>query len=813
MAMVVVITAIMPVVAYAQSSISGRVTDENGQALVGANVYVEKTFQGAVTDVDGAFTIRYLQNGSYEVRASYMGYDPVTKEIDLKEDAQLNFMLTRATILAEEVIVSATRAGNRSPVAYSDVGGEEIRERDLGQDIPVLLSLTPSMVTTSDAGAGIGYTGFRIRGTDLNRINITINGIPLNDAESHSVWWVDLPDFAASVENVQIQRGVGTSTNGAAAFGATMNFRTFAMNPEPYGEFTGAAGSFNTWKASLSAGTGLLNDRFTLDMRLSKIYSDGYIDRAFSDLKSFSLSGAWYTEKSLLKFIVISGAEKTYQAWGGVPSVRLNDDLEGMMLYEQHGHYTPEQTAQMISSGSRTYNIYTYENETDNYKQDHYQLLYSRELGRELVLNTGLHYTYGRGYYEQYRPDEDLDLYGIDDIVAGPDTIRTTDLIRQKWLDNDFYGLIWSLDYRHGRVDAHLGGGWNNYDGRHFGKVIWARYAGNSEINHEWYRNKGIKSDWNTYLKVNYQAGNGLGLYGDLQYRSIGHDIDGVDDDLSDITQSHAFRFLNPKAGVTFEVSNRQRLAASVSTAHREPNRANFVDADPSQPVPEQERLIDYEVSYRLLSTRSTLEAGLYYMDYDNQLVLTGEINDVGNPVMRNMKDSYRTGIEIIAGIMPFEPLRWDVNLTLSRNRIRHFTDYVDDWDNWPDQVTNYLEETDISFSPSVVGGSTITWEPVRGLKARLFSKYVGKQYIDNSSSEEYTLDPYFVNDLQIRYTVNTDMFKTLSVTLLINNILNEEYESNAWVYRYYLGGTEYKIDGYFPQAGINFLAGVTLGF
>jgi iron complex outermembrane recepter protein len=808
-----VMVVIMPLFANAQYKISGTVTNENGEALIGANVFFEKTFQGAITDISGRFEIPNIHEGNHEILASYMGYETLMQEINLQEDTEMNFPLTRANVLAEEVIVSATRAGDRSPLAYSNISRDEIRERNMGQDIPILLGLTPSIVTTSDAGAGIGYTSFRIRGSDMNRINVTINGVPLNDSESHGVWWVDLPDFAASVDNVQIQRGVGSSTNGGSAFGASMNFETFTKNPESYGELSAAAGSFNSWKTSLSVGTGMLNDKFTLDMRLSKIKSDGYIDRAFSDLNSFSLSGAWYGKKSLLKFNLISGQEKTYQAWGGVPSVRLNNDLAGMMQYEDHYLYTPQETAHMIASDPRTYNIYTYDNETDNYQQDHYQLFYSRELTRQLVFNMGLHYTHGEGYYEQYKPGDDLLEYGIDDVVHGTDTISSTDIIRQKWLDNDFYGMVWSLTYRYGRINAHFGGGWNTYDGSHFGKVIWARDAGDSEINHEWYRSESLKRDLNTYMKVNYRASNRLNLYGDIQYRGIGHEITGDDDDLRDISQEHTYNFLNPKAGLTLDITNRQRLAASVSIGNREPNRSNFVDADPSLPAPVHETMIDYEFSYRLKSVQATLETNLYFMDYNNQLVLTGEINDVGNPVMRNMKDSYRAGIEIVAGIIPLESLRWDLNLTLSRNRIRNYTDFVDDWDNWGSQISLSMDETDISFSPSIVGGSNISYELLDGVNLSLLSKLVGKQYIDNSGSDEHILDPYLINDVQILYSVNTNIFEELSFHILLNNILNTEYESNAWIYKYYLGGMEYKMDGYFPQAGFHFLAGVTVRF
>ncbi len=817
--------ALLPYAAISQSTLSGRVTGEEGEILIGATIYVENNFQGAITDTRGNYEIRNLRNMKYLLRVSYMGYESQERELDMKEDNRLDFSLERANLMAEEVIVTATRAGNRSPLAYSNIKREEIRERNMGQDIPMILSLSPSFISSSDAGAGVGYTSFRIRGTDMNRINVTINGIPLNDSESHGVWWVDLPDFAASVDNVQIQRGVGTSTNGGSAFGASMNFETFNMNPDPYGELSLAAGSFNTRRTSLGLGTGLLNERFTLDMRLSGIHSDGFIDRAFSDLRSFSVSGAWYGEKSLLKANVIMGEERTYQAWNGVPSVRLDSDMEGMMRYEAHYLYTPEETAHMIASNPRTYNFYTYEDETDNYQQDHYQLFYSREIGGKLLLNTGFHYTYGRGYYEQYKTDDDLEDYGIADIISATDTITSTDLARQKWLDNDFYGLIWSLTYHSGKIEAHLGGGLNRYDGRHFGRVVWARNAGNTETDHEWYRNNGFKRDWNTYLKVNYQPLARISLFGDLQFRTIHHEMEGIDDDLRDITQVHDYAFWNPKAGATFELSNHQRFAASVAVGHREPNRSNFVDADPALGVPEAETLVDYEMSYRLTTNITSLEANLYYMNYDNQLVLTGEINDVGSPVMRNIKDSYRAGIELVAGIIPLKSIQWDLNLTLSRNRIRNYREYVDDWDNWGSQASVFKKETELSFSPSITGGSKISYKPFEGLKFSLLSKYVGKQYIDNSnfweieiapgifSTEEHKLDPYFVNDFQVLYSLKTGLLEELSFHLHLNNVLNEQYETNAWIYKYYLGGQKYKMDGYFPQAGFHFMCGVTARF
>ena len=797
---------------HAQQPMSGTVRDSEGQPLIGANVYVDKTFRGAITDIDGNYSITGLPAGTYIVKASYIGYETASREIEIPGEVRIDFTLSETSVMAEEVMVVATRAGQYSPLAYSNVSGEEIEERNMGQDIPYLLNLTPSMVTTSDAGAGIGYTSFRIRGTDMNRINVTVNGIPLNDSESHGVWWVNMPDFAASVDNIQIQRGVGTSSNGGAAFGATMNFQTFTMNPEAYGEFKTAFGSFNSWKNSLSVGTGMLADKFTLDMRLSKISSDGFIDRAFSDLKSLFVSGAIYGEKSLLKVNVFSGKEYTYQAWWGVPTVRLNDDLEGMIRYEEHWLYTPEQTAHMIASDSRTYNYYTYEKETDNYQQDHYQMFYSREIGRRLTFNGAMHYTYGRGYFEGYKDDKDLADYQIENVVIGVDTITSIDLIQQKWLDNDFYGLTWSLNYRYRKLEAYWGGGWNRYEGRHFGKVIWARYAGESEINHEWYRNLGVKRDWNTYLKLNYRMGSSLSLFGDLQYRNIEHAMKGIDEDLRNIAQLRVYNFLNPKFGVTMDISDRQRVAASIAVGNREPNRTNFVDRDPDKPVPKYETLVDYELSYRMNLVRAVLDVNLFYMDYSNQLVLTGEINNVGAAIMDNVEDSYRTGIEVVAGISPVDKVQWDLNLTLSKNRIREYADYVENWDTGTDSIID-LKGTDLSFSPFIVGGSRLSYEPIEGLNIALLTKCVGKQYIDNTSSEDRILERYILNDIQVQYRFHPRFIKEVGFNLMLNNILNEQYETNAWVYRYYYGGEEFKMDGYFPQAGFNFMAGMILKF
>ena len=789
---------------YPQSDISGKVTDDYGSPLTNADVVIENTYKGAVTDINGYFVIRNIKHGTYILNVSLIGYNSKSSIVNLESNTEVNFILSKANIIAEEVVILSTRANGTTPVNYTNVKKNEIEERNFGQDIPHILSFTPSMVSSSDAGTGIGYTNFRIRGTDLNRINITVNGIPLNDSESHGVWWVDLPDFAGSIDNVQIQRGVGTSVNGAAGFGATMNFQTFTMNWRPYAIINSSFGSFNTLRNSISVGTGVLNGKFTLDFRMSGIRSDGFIDRAFSDLNSYHLQAGYYTGKTMLKFNIFSGKEKTYQAWYGVPSNLLSSDRR----------FNP--AGMIISDDGDTS---WYDNETDNYQQNHYQLIFSNEVSRELFFNAALHYTRGKGYYEEYRQDQSLADYRIEQVITGNDTINSTDLVRRKWLDNDFYGLTWSLLYKEDVIDGYFGGSFNRYDGRHYGRVIWARYAGESEINHEWYHGTGLKTDANIFMKLNFHLLNSMVVYVDLQYRFIRHKISGLHEDLRDITQDNAYSFFNPKFGINYEFNSNHSVFCSFAVANREPNRSNFTDADTTHPAPKNETLFDYELGYKAGLNKFYLEANLYFMNYRDQLILTGEINNVGAPIMTNIPKSYRAGFELMAGLHPLNRLHLDVNLTLSRNRVKKFTEYVDNWDYWTDpetqpyQFSRNLGDRDLAFSPSIIGGSSITYKVINDLKIILQSKYVGKQYIDNTSSEDRTLDNYFVNDLTIRYNFKTKLIQEIGLSLQLNNIFNAKYETNAQIYRYYEGGAEKYTDGYFPQAGFHMFGGVMLKF
>ncbi len=790
---------IFPGVVYPQFSVSGKITDkENGNPLSGAHIFVQGTRFSTSSSDDGTYSIAGLKPGSYKFKVTFIGYNSLVQEVDMSESITIDFVLEYSPILSDEVIVQSTRVQEKSPSTYTTIEGEEIVRQNTGQDLPFILQITPSVVTTSDAGAGVGYTGIRIRGTDITRINVTMNGVPVNDPESQDVFFVDLPDLASSVDNIQIQRGVGTSSNGAAAFGASINIQTTSLNLDPYAELNSTAGSFNTFKNTLRFGSGLVNGKWAFDGRLSAIQSDGYIDRGWSDLKSFYMSGGYYGEKTILKAIVTSGWEKTYQAWNGTPK----DSLATNRTYNPSGEMVDE-------NGNLTG---YYNNQTDNYRQDYYQLHFVQQFSKNLNLTSSLFYTKGKGNYESYKNDESYADYGFEDVIIGGDTISNTNLINQKWLDNDFYGLNLDLNYSHNKMNATLGGGWNSYSGDHYGYIIWAEHSSNSFVDKPWYENTGKKTDFNVFAKANYQPNKFLNLYGDLQVRNIDYSIDGINDDLRDLTQEHSFTFFNPKGGVYFTLNTSSSLYGSVAVAHREPNRSVYKDADLGQQI-NAERLIDYELGYKYQSKKISLEANYYYMRYRDQLVLTGQINNVGDPIMVNVPNSFRTGIELNGGIQILKQLRWDMNLTLSRNKIIDFVGYTDNWDIWPEQNVDTLGTTDISFSPEIIGSSNITWEPVKPLQVSLQSKYVGRQFIDNTSTKSRSLNPYFISDLKFYYTIKTGLIRQIDLMLNLNNIFNVEYESNAWVYPYYYENNEYEMNGYFPQAKFNFMAGVSLKF
>ena len=778
---------------WAQNSLKGKVLNaQSKEALSGASVWIENLRKGAVTDMDGEFSLEKLPNGNVQIRVSYLGFETQMFSLNLPNNGELVIELAQKEFVAEEFIVSATRASASTPTTFQTITKEEIAKRNLGQDIPILLNFTPNVVSHSDAGAGVGYTGIRVRGTDQTRINATINGIPLNDAESHGVFWVNMPDFASSVENVQIQRGVGTSTNGAATFGASLNFQTDSHQEQAYAQLDNGFGSFNTWRNTVKVGTGLLNDRFSVDARLSSITSDGYVDRAFSDLKSWFVSAGYYGEKNVLKLVAFSGKEQTYQSWWGLPEDKLEND--------------------------RTWNYYTYDNETDNYQQDHYQLIYSGQLSENWKANAALHYTYGRGYYEQFRENDRLSRYGLPNVIIGGETILRTDIIRRRWLDNDFYGFVGSVNYvsPNGKLDWILGGGANRYDGDHFGEIIWARIAGATNIRDRYYDNNAVKDDRNIYTKATYEIEPGLNLFGDLQVRGIKYSFDGINDDLRIVNGEENYTFFNPKFGLSYE-QGIKTWYASYAVANREPTRSDFTD-NPISEVPRPERLNNIEAGVRMNTSMYSFNANFYYMDYKDQLILTGQINDVGAYIRENVANSYRAGIELDGAYRLSKTWTLGANLALSQNKIREFSEYIDDYstDDFRQEVNTY-SNTDIAFSPNVVGSAIIEFKPAKNLSLNWLSKYVGRQFLDNTANEARSLDAFFTNDLRITYAAAPRFLKGFEVNLLINNIFNELYEPNGYTFSYFVpGNTGRELiteNYYYPQAGTNFLLGVRMKF
>lgn len=707
-----------------------------------------------------------------------------------------------------EVVVKSTRATEKTGMAFTNVYQKEIRKQNLGQDVPFLLNQLPSVVVTSDAGAGVGYTGIRIRGTDPTRINVTLNGIPYNDSESQGVYWVNMPDFASSVQSIQVQRGVGTSTNGAGAFGASINVNTLGYEQNAYGETNVSIGSFNTLKTNILASTGLLNNHFVVDARLSRISSDGFIDRASSNLKSFYVSGGWYGKGSFVRLNVFSGKEITYQAWEGVPESAAKGDAAGLKAYAER-NFLDDATLKELQERGRRYNPYTYENQVDNYQQDHYQLISSIKLSEKWTFNPTLHYTYGRGYYEQFRADQKFSSYGLSDMKIGAETIKRTDLIRRKWLDNHFYGAVYSFDYQSNKkLSGTIGGGWNKYDGDHFGEIIWAKNA--PALGYRWYDSHAQKTDFNIYGKAFYQFTEKFNAFADLQFRNVGLDMHGTGDRRQNITQTTDYQFFNPKVGLNYVLNEKSSIYGSYSIGNKEPSRQDFVD-NPNK-FPKAETLRDLEAGYRFNTKNVSFEANYYFMDYKNQLVLTGQINGTGDAIRTNVDKSYRTGIEL-SGSYQFSP-KWILaaNATFSQNKINNFEETIPSYDGVNPDKINKFTKADISFSPNMVAGGQLSFSPTKDFQITLLPKYVGKQYLDNTSNESRKLDAFFVNDLRFSYTIKPKFVKEIGLSLLVNNLFNTKYASNGYTYSYIYDSviTENFL---YPQAGTNFLAAVRVRF
>ncbi|HUW92252.1 MAG TPA: carboxypeptidase-like regulatory domain-containing protein [Bacteroidales bacterium] len=782
--------------------IGGLVRDSEGHPLSGASVLIDSLSAGVATGNNGRYMLRGLKNGVYKVRFSFTGYETVTETVTLTGIASVDVILGEATVIADEVIVRGSRAGSRTPMAHTTIEGSELRKSDMTRDMPYLLALTPSVVETSDAGNGVGYTSLRIRGTDANRINITVDGIPLNDSESQQVFWVDLPDLASSTGSIQIQRGAGTSTNGAGAFGASVNISTLTPPDDPGAVVDLAAGSFNTFRTTAKVWSGKVDDRFNMMIRASKISSNGYIDHSASDIKSVMVSGDWITPVDRIRFNILSGNERTGISWWGVPRELLSVNRK----YNPSGEYTD-------ANGITQY----YDDETDNYKQTHYHLFYTHRFAPHLHLNTGLHLTDGSGYYEEQKSDRDTEEYGFGTIISGNEIITEMDLVQRKWMSNNFYGAVWSLVQEGHTVDWTAGGGANRYDGDHFGKILWMEYPGNIIPGHEWYRNRGVKDEFNVYGKMNARISNSISGFIDLQFRYIGYRLSGPDDDLRDLSQDHYYRFFNPKTGLFWSNGRGNDAFLSVSVAHREPTRSNFTDAAGDNSVtPRPEQLTDYEGGYSFRTSALSLNLNLYLMRYHDQLIPTGKISNTGYPVMTNVPESYRTGAEISGSYRPSPLAAFKINMTWSRNKIKNFRNYYFDYNttDWSEEyVWSDLGSVDIAYSPRFSGSAEVEVNILERMALRLNGKYVGKQYFDNTMSSDRSIRSYFVSNMAAEYDIKTGNPEEISFKILVNNLFNTLYESNAYGGMWSEDGNEKTWAYFFPQAGINFMLGATVTF
>ena len=708
-------------------------------------------------------------------------------------------------ILLEEVKLAGLRIDEDQPFSFSNVDKEELASRNLGQDLPIMLNYLPGVVTTSDAGAGIGYTGIRVRGSDATRVNVTINGIPYNDSESQGVYWVNMPDFTSSVSSLQIQRGVGTSTNGSGAFGASINLLTDEVSQKAYAEIANTVGSFNSLKHTLKFSTGLLNNHFEISGRLSKITSDGYVERASSDLKSYFLQAAFQDENTLIKALVFGGHEITYQSWFGVDKNTLASNRRynpAGEIYDDNGNLEGH-----------------YDNQVDNYRQDHYQLHWNQKIDPYTSLSLGFNYTYGRGYYEEYKDlwfeqninfssDNNFSFLGLKPVNIGGSTVDTTENIVRKWLDNDYYVATFSLNRQKGNTEWNLGALYSSYVGDHFGELIFAHYAPGVSPRHRFYENQGNKKEGNVYAKVNHRFNDRISGYLDLQYRGISYTAHGNLKGPEPINVDENYGFFNPKAGLVYTLNPNNKFYISFARANREPSRADFENGNPKP-----EELNDYELGWRFNREKASLLVNFYVMDYTNQLALTGALDDVGTPIRENVGKSSRLGIELEGTFALGNRWTWQPNVTFSRNRNQDF--YFQ-----RDGVLNALGDTHLSFSPAVVAGNIIAFQPSPNWKIALLTKHVGEQYMGNIDSETSKLEAYSVSDLNINYRIlPKSLFKEINISLLLNNLLGTKYVSNGYFYTfdddYSIPGTITTVEGagYYPQAQFNFLAGISLRF
>lgn len=775
---------------FSQAQLSGTITDENGEPIPYANVTVSRFGGTSITaGNNGNFLITGLKAEPTVIQISHLGYETLMDTVILNNGTNSkNYTLRRTYQLINPIEITSLRAATDDPFAKNTVTAEDIRIQNTGKDLPILLDQTASTVTYSDAGAGVGYTGLRIRGADITRINVTLDGIPVNDAEGQMVFWVNTPDLASSVNDIQIQRGVGSSTNGAGSFGASINVSTNKFNPKPYVDMVASYGSFNTLKTTLNAGTGLIANKFTLDARASRIISDGYVDRASSNLKSFYVSGAYWGKKTTIRLNAFTGAEKTYQSWNGIPEYML----DSARTYNSSG---------TAKSGS------PYNNETDNYRQDYYRAFITHEINSKWSLNGALFLTRGKGYYENYRAGQSLSNYGIAPFVTGSDTITQSDVVRQLWLDNYFYGTTLSTQYNTRKVRLTVGGAYTSYDGRHYGRLTWAQ-VGLPEPDYQFYYLSAFKKDANIYAKLNWQFVNNVFLYADVQYRYVNYIMNGFRNSPT-VFRREQFHFVNPKLGLSWNISNADKLFVSSAVAQKEPNRDDFEVAGAA---PKPEFLIDTELGYARNKSRYGFEINTFYMHYLNQLILTGKINDVGAYTRTNVPVSYRAGIELQGSVKFLKVLTLSANAAFSMNKIKNFTEFIDNYDLGTQEEISH-SNTDIAFSPNIIVGGTLSINPVKGLNFDIVTKYVSRQFMDNTQNKSRSLSPFSVTDFRARYEFSYRWLRGLGVFVNLYNITNTKYEPNGYTFSYIYGGQQTTENFYFPQARFHWAVGTSLRF
>ena len=787
----------------AQGTLSGSVISSERKPIPFSVVGIKNTFLSAQSNSLGQFEFKNLKAGSYVLFTKCVGYKVKMDSVELKDNLSFEIVLNQEDKSLDEIVVSSTRVDNNLGFAYSDLSSEVIKKQNVGQDLPYALNSMASVVINSDAGNGVGYTGLRIRGTDGTRINVTVNGVPINDAEGQGTFFVNMGDILSSTNNLQVQRGVGTSANGAGAFGASINMQTNQLNEKAYAEINNSVGSFNTIKNTLAAGTGLINNHFTFDARASRINSDGYIDRASSKLNSFYFSGGYYGKKSVVKAIMFSGWEKTYQAWNYV----LKDSID-------NGNRTDNSCGMYYDANG---NIKYYSNETDNYKQDNYQVHFIHSFNNKLTVNLTGHYTAGKGYYEQYKQGQTLSNYKMPNVITTNDTIKTTDLIRRRWLDNDFIGAIGNISYKPNTLlNFVLGGGYNTYYGRHNGDVIWAQFSNPNDFKPRYYDDKATKKDGNVYLKTTIKPTDKFTTFVDLQYRTISYDFMGFDTSLINTQPLNAsYGFFNPKVGINYLVTKNTNVYASYSIANKEPNRNDFVQSSKlSRPKSEQLNDLEIGVTHRLKNV--SIGVNYYDMQYKNQLVLNGQINDVGAYNRVNVASSFRRGVEVELNANISKYFTFNGNVTLSQNKVKNYTEYIDssnvDYSVFTQYKVKYTN-TDISFSPNVIAAANFILKPIKNLEISFLNKYVGKQYLDNTSDNERAIDDYLVTDLRVNYTIKTKLIQEINLIAVVYNLSNTKYETNGYNYSYYLDDKLIKANYLAPAAPTHFMLGLNLKF